>query len=240
MATLDAFRSRMYDTERGRLDDLVSLLERWSDLFRGRRVLDFGASWGLSMVALAEWGAEKVIGVEPQRYRIEKWRDMPDPAKPEAAGRIIHCTDTSSLPFPDASFEVVTCIAVLEHIPQPRTPYIEEMWRVLEPGGHLLVLETPNKYLPKDVHTTGLWWVPWLPETVAKTYAEWRGATNEDGSRWEVSGWRGLGYRELVAPISDYKPEFRVVNRRQEALARLGLPPILLDPYPEVALKKMA
>jgi ubiquinone/menaquinone biosynthesis C-methylase UbiE len=44
------------------------------------------------------------------------------------------------MPFPDASFDVVVCAEVLEHIPAPdREPALGEMLRVLRPGGRMIV-----------------------------------------------------------------------------------------------------
>lgn len=42
------------------------------------------------------------------------------------------------LPFRDDSFELVLSQAVLEHVPEPQR-YIDEIFRVLQPGGTLLV-----------------------------------------------------------------------------------------------------
>ncbi len=51
---------------------------------------------------------------------------------------------SSSLPFVDGSFECVTCIQVLEHIPRKeRQATLEEIHRVLRPGGRL-ILSTPH------------------------------------------------------------------------------------------------
>ncbi|MEI6667371.1 MAG: class I SAM-dependent methyltransferase [Acidobacteriota bacterium] len=48
--------------------------------------------------------------------------------------------DLTCLPFPDASFDVVSCISVLEHMPpDTRTRGVREMARVLKPGGRLLL-----------------------------------------------------------------------------------------------------
>ena len=48
--------------------------------------------------------------------------------------------DLTHLPFPAASFDVVSCISVLEHMPpDTRTRGVTEMARVLKPGGQLLL-----------------------------------------------------------------------------------------------------
>jgi ubiquinone/menaquinone biosynthesis C-methylase UbiE len=52
------------------------------------------------------------------------------------------CASLDSLPFPDASFDLITCNMVLEHLPTPRVTF-GEMSRVLAPGGTMMV-HTPN------------------------------------------------------------------------------------------------
>jgi SAM-dependent methyltransferase len=49
---------------------------------------------------------------------------------------------TENLPFPDASFDLVTCTEVIEHLEHYRRT-LRDMHRVLKPGG-TLVLTTPN------------------------------------------------------------------------------------------------
>lgn len=62
--------------------------------------------------------------------------------------------DGSAMPFPDASFDTVLCTEVLEHVPDPAV-LINEILRVLKPGGHL-VLTIPWSarfhYQPHDYH----------------------------------------------------------------------------------------
>jgi 2-polyprenyl-6-hydroxyphenyl methylase/3-demethylubiquinone-9 3-methyltransferase len=50
--------------------------------------------------------------------------------------------DASSLPFPDNTFSVITCIEVLEHLFMPQLA-VAEILRILQPGG-LLIAATPN------------------------------------------------------------------------------------------------
>jgi SAM-dependent methyltransferase len=46
--------------------------------------------------------------------------------------------DARRLPVRDAAFDVVLCTEMLEHVPEPQLA-IDEMWRVLRPGGTLLL-----------------------------------------------------------------------------------------------------
>lgn len=55
--------------------------------------------------------------------------------------------DGTDLPFPDNSFDVVTCMEALEFMPQPEAG-LDEITRVLRPGGLLLTTRRVNTYMP--------------------------------------------------------------------------------------------
>jgi ubiquinone/menaquinone biosynthesis C-methylase UbiE len=61
--------------------------------------------------------------------------------------------DAQALPFPDGSFDTVVCTLSLCAIPDDRAA-IAEMWRVLRPGGHLLLLD----------HIGSNWWPIWAAQ----------------------------------------------------------------------------
>ena len=102
------------------------------------RWLDAGCGWHLlgknldplenELVSLARI----VIGVD---------LDLPHLRKHVNISRRI-CAPLDSLPFSDATFDLVTCNMVVEHLPAPFTTF-QEMSRVLAPGGTLMV-HTPN------------------------------------------------------------------------------------------------
>ncbi len=47
-------------------------------------------------------------------------------------------SDIVAIPVPDESFDVVMCIEVLEHVPDPNRA-VQELTRVLKKGGHLII-----------------------------------------------------------------------------------------------------
>lgn len=66
--------------------------------------------------------------------------------------------DIQNLPHLDNSFYKVTCVSVLEHVPNPKKA-LAELWRVLKPGGRLLVtLDVTDRLLDGDDgnHTHGI------------------------------------------------------------------------------------
>ena len=61
----------------------------------------------------------------------------------------------NAIPFPDDTFDVVTCLETLEHDPDPFGS-IREMRRVLKPGG-ALVLTVPGIGFPRHDYPSDYW-----------------------------------------------------------------------------------
>ncbi len=224
-----------------RYTGLKQALEPLRHLLSNRVVLDFGASRGLSTCALIELGAAKVVGVEPDKERVCRGGENLRKLEITHQAMIVLISYTGELPFADKTFDVVFANAVLEHIVPPRKPILRELWRVLLPGGYLIINESPNKYLPIDLHTTkGLMFVPWLPCRIARSYAVCRGRFRR-GAEWATSGWRGIGYYEITGALSSAYTAIPAKDRRgmrHRILAWLRLPSNLLDPYPVLIFQK--
>jgi SAM-dependent methyltransferase len=86
--------------------------------------------------------------------------------------RQLSTEDTCTLPYPDAAFDVVLVVGVVEHLPtRTRRQQVDEYYRVLAPGGHIAILDTPNRWFPLETHSVGLPLVQFLPASAAYRYA---------------------------------------------------------------------
>jgi SAM-dependent methyltransferase len=100
------------------------LAERWRPSLR---VLEVGSGAG----GVTEFLEHPVTGVDPA---FERTSERTTPWLERLAGR------ADALPVPDASFDAVLCLEVLEHLGEAeREPALGEMVRVLRPGGRLIV-----------------------------------------------------------------------------------------------------
>lgn len=86
------------------------------------------------------------------------------------------CADALSLPFPDASFDVVYCGYGFRNL-DDQDKGLREIWRVLKPGGQILILEffRPTKWFTKFFHNTyGNFMLPTIGGLVSKRTSAYR------------------------------------------------------------------
>lgn len=141
----------------------------------GLKVLEVGCSFGHITERLAE---------EPEVAEIHTFDTDPafvaiTRAKVDELGLAVvrdvaHFTndETCRLPYADAGFDLVLAIGVVEHLPErTRRAQVDEYYRVLARGGHIAILDTPNRLFPLETHSVGLPLVQWLPPRLAYRYA---------------------------------------------------------------------
>jgi SAM-dependent methyltransferase len=183
--------------------------------------------------------------------------------------RLFSNEETRQLPYPDSKFDLVLVLGVVEHLPvRGRRQIVDEYYRVLAPGGHIAILDTPNRFFPLETHSVGLPLIQWLPAPLAFAYAKlgrprrFRGVDYAefvaDGTGWrnaslaECLPSSGLGGLDDVTEEVGYGWRFfrdtaRSRSRRSllpgfslvcGGLRRLGLSPSLALPYLNLVLRK--
>lgn len=119
--------------------------DRWDH--RGElRFVDVGCGFGFMAAALALLGARSVVGVEASPGCFATCTEMrklvPDLRLEFYNSRAEH------LPLEDASADVVLCIEAISHFIEPLR-FLDEAWRVVSPGGVVVVSDDNNEANPK-------------------------------------------------------------------------------------------
>lgn len=125
-----------------------------------RIVFDFGCGSGSGSIALALIFPEihcHGVDISPAEVAIGRERarlyGVADRCQFECIGA------GQALPVPSNTFDLCTCCSVLEYIVNPnvRKFCVQEMTRVLIPGGRL-VMSVPNRLYPIELHSLKLGW----------------------------------------------------------------------------------
>jgi len=173
----------------------------------GTRILDFGCGTGASSVFLGRrFPAAEIVGVEL----------LADSLKIAEARRRFHGLTNlrferspggDKLPEGLGEFDAVVLSAVFEHLlPRERASLLPMLWKTLKPGGILFVNETPNRYFPIELHTTGLPLLNYLPRPAALLLARRFSARVDSGTSWEAllrEGIRGGSVKEILARLRE-------------------------------------
>ena len=154
---VEAYSSAAAMAHLSAIDDMfVAHAER---LLRGRssppaagRALDIGSGPGQIVLKLAQrWPGWRFAGVDRSANMVRQALAARDQAAQRAEGDFalrvqFFAGDGSTLPFADASFDLVLCNSVLHHLAQPARLFAE-IGRVAAPGGAILVrdLRRPSR-----------------------------------------------------------------------------------------------
>lgn len=129
---------------------------------RRRRVLDAGCGAGRNLPYFLRRGFD-VWAVDADSAAIRSVRQIVASLNPALPSGQIHCGSLDSLPWKDSSMDAVICSAVLHFARDERefTAMVEEMWRLLAPGGLLFARLATSIGLERQLSSaTGRVWLP--------------------------------------------------------------------------------
>lgn len=118
---------------------------------QGEKILDIGCGNARDLAIIATTGAQ-VVGVDIAEGMVSAARQ--ELVKLGIENVLLRVGDATQLDFADGEFDKVLCSEVIEHIPDAEKA-LAEIWRVLKPGG-MLVLSTPN---PKSWYGFDRYWI---------------------------------------------------------------------------------
>ncbi len=179
-------------------------IPHWREL----RVLDVGCGGGYTCEFLARRGA-RVTGIDQSAACIAAAQ-----AHAEEQGLAIayHTGVGEDLPFPAHTFDVVTCVDVLEHVSSP-VATVAEISRVLKPGGYfcfdtinrtpqshwlmIRLLEDGLRLIPRGVHD----WQKFVPPEDLRQFLMQTGLTTIHMQGFDLFGRHGVAH---VATLLHY------------------------------------
>jgi SAM-dependent methyltransferase len=198
---------------RGRRRVLRAALDR-VPLAPAARLLDAGCGSGRTLDELARYGRVSGIDLSADAVACARGRGHDD----------VRVARVEELPFADASFDVVTCLDVVEHTPDDGAT-LAELRRVTRPGGLLLV--TVPAY-------QALW--SWHDE-VNLHYRRYDSSSLRAVAR--KAGWEVVGDTHFNSVLLVPAAAVRLAQRHRRARARsdLDLTPSALNGVLELPLR---
>ena len=113
----------------------------WLDLSTGKKLLDVACGSGGPTLRIAATTGCSVVGIDLNEHAISTAKSLASQRnlKERAEFRVVNASQP--LPFADASFDAITCIDAINHLPD-RPSVIAKWARLLKPGGRLLFTDT--------------------------------------------------------------------------------------------------
>lgn len=194
--------------------DILSYTEQAD--FAGRRMLDFGSGSGASSMVLARMFPEaKIVGAElvPEFVELARHRAGFYGLKGRVSFHL--SSDSNRLPSDIGDFDYIIFSAVYEHLfPRERQAILPLVWSHLKRGGIMFLDQTPYRWFPIEMHTTGLPLINYLPDRLslycARRFSE---RVSPDASWPELlrKGIRGGTTREIIT-ILDREGRAELIN----------------------------
>lgn len=203
------FYDEQVRTHHDALNNMNRAMADLADIRAGERVLDAGCGMGGSCFWLAQHRQALPTGISIVADQIKDCRRFA--AQRPALHTHFQVADYCATPFPDASFDVVWACESLCHAPQ-KAAFYREAWRLLKPGGRLVVAEylRHSRPLPeKAEQLLAAWLRPWaIPDL---------DTAEEHRQHAAAAGFLDLQFRDVT-------PNVQVSLRNLHHLCRQWLP----------------
>jgi len=109
----------------------------WLRLAAGKALLDVACGAGGPALRMASMTRCTMTGVDVHEQAIATARSLATQRGLESRAEFRAVDAEDRLPFPDASFDAVTCVDAINHLPE-RPRVLTDWARLLKPGGRLL------------------------------------------------------------------------------------------------------
>jgi ubiquinone/menaquinone biosynthesis C-methylase UbiE len=113
----------------------------------GGSILEVAPGPGYLAIELARIGGFKVVGLDISKTFVELANEN---AKKAGVQVEFHHGNASAMPFDQGSFDLIVCRAAFKNFSEPVCA-IEEMHRVLKPGGKAIILDLRPDATPEDI-----------------------------------------------------------------------------------------
>lgn len=177
------------------------------EAFRGKRILDFGCGAGASAIVMSRVLPPcEIVGVELEE-RLVKLAALRAACLGRRALRFLVSPSGTAPPAGLGDFDYIVLSAVYEHLlPTERGALLPRLWRHLRPGGVIFINQTPHRYSPIEIHTTGLPLINYLPDAVACWVARRFSPRLKGDEEWPAllrAGVRGATVGEILRALGD-------------------------------------
>ena len=148
---MEGFTARWYAKQRGSDSQLRTYRQQARELTDalpdGAEILEIAPGPGYLTVELARLWSFRVTGVDLSRTFVGIATAY---ARQQNVDVIFRQGDAESLPLPDASFGLTVCQAAFKNFGQP-VAALDEMYRVLRPGGTAVIHDMSHESTPADI-----------------------------------------------------------------------------------------